>query len=189
MIITLPEVTRAIYGAFRLLRLDRSGYSLLDDSDRGFAMSFWSAIFVLPGYFVLGHFAPEMESGATSPARQITVDVLHYIVGWTAYPVAMYFIAAHLGRPDRYRLYVVAYNWAVVPQVFALTTAAMLVRSGLLPPDAGSFVSLVLTFGILFWIGFLARTALDVPLPMAAGIVGFDILLTISLEQLRQMMI
>lgn len=189
MIITLPEVTRAIYGAFRLLKLDKSGYSLLDDSDRGFAMSFWSAIFVLPGYFVLGHFAPEMESAAVSPVRQIIVDVLHYIVGWTAYPVAFYFIAAYLGRLERYRLYVVAYNWAIVPQVFMLTTAAMLVRSGILPADAGSFISLLLTLGIIFWIGYIAKTALDVPVPIAAGIVGFDIMLTISLEQLRQMMI
>ena len=144
MMITLPEVTAAVYGVGRLLRLDTSGYSFLDTSRRGFFMSFWAAVFILPGIFVLGRFDPATEQLGVHPFRFLSVTAIHYVLSWVAYPLVMWHITERLDRLNRYVLYIVAYNWASV---------------------------------------------LDVSIPVAVALVGFEIVLAVALFQIKAMLI
>ena len=137
MMITLPEVTAAIHGVGRLLRLDTSGYSFLDTSRRGFFMSFWAAVFILPGIFVLGRFDPGTEQLEVHPFRFLSVTAIHYVLSW----------------------------------VFI------------------NLVSFVAIVTLVVWGGYIARTALDVTIPVAVARVGFEILLAVSLFQIKAMLI
>ena len=189
MMITLPEVTAAIHGVGRLLRLDTSGYSFLDTSRRGFFMSFWAAVFILPGIFVLGRFDPGTEQLEVHPFRFLSVTAIHYVLSWVAYPLVMWHIAERLDRLNRYVLYIVAYNWAGVLQIAILVAIETVGQTGLLPAGFINLVSFVTIVTLVVWGGYIARTALDVTIPVAVALVGFEILLAVSLFQIKAMLI
>ena len=51
--ITAPEVARAMYGAWRLARLDRSGIEQFGDDAEAFWRSFYAMLIAAPFYVVL----------------------------------------------------------------------------------------------------------------------------------------
>ncbi|MEQ8709167.1 MAG: hypothetical protein RIC36_09265 [Rhodospirillales bacterium] len=189
MMITLPEVTAAIHGVGRLLRLDTSGYSYLDTSRRGFFMSFWAAVFILPGIFILGRFDPAAEELGVHPFRFLSVTAIHYVLSWVIYPLVMWHVAERLGRLNRYVLYIVAYNWAGVLQIAILAAIETVGQTGLLPPGFADLVSFMVIVTLLVWSGYVAKTAMDVSVPVAAALVGFEIVLAVALFQIRTMLI
>ena len=53
MIPTAGETLRALYGAYRLARLDAGGMAYFDSSIGGFWRSFFAAVLVVPFYALL----------------------------------------------------------------------------------------------------------------------------------------
>ena len=66
------------------------------------------------------------ETPIAGPLRVFLVESIAYVIGWVAFPLAMVYVARALGREKRYVNYIVAFNWAQVPQVLLFLTGAVL---------------------------------------------------------------
>lgn len=169
------EITRALYGAWRLARLDRTGMTWFEVSVAGFWRSFFAFVIVAPGYAVL-KFVEHNEVVPTAGAgRILIVDSIAYVVQIFAYPLAMAYLCRTFERRDRYVGFIVALNWSVVLQM------ALIVPTTLLAAGAGAGFTDVLAFAavlaVLFYQWFITRTALDIPGLMAAGAVLIDLVI------------
>ncbi len=110
--------------------------------------------------------------------RILSVELIAYVIGWTAFPLVMAHLARAFGREERYPGYIVAYNWGAAPQV-ALTLAVALLRASDLLPGAmqvGLHVGVMLYLLTVQW--FVARRALDIQPGAAVGVVVVDFLLS-----------
>lgn len=172
------EVSASIAGAFRLARGDPKGMSYFNRTIGGFWNSFFAAVIVAPGYIALTLIGAD-QTAVDHPARVILVDFIAYVVGWVAFPLAMVSVAEFLERQDRYIDYIVAFNWATVPQV-ALFLAAAFVAMGLgFAPSLVHLVGILVTAAVALYYWFIARVALDVTPLQAAALVGLDVLITV----------
>lgn len=183
--ITLPEVTSAVYGAFRLARLDPGGLKYFDDSIRGFWMSFWATVLILPGIMFLGQFDPGRFGPDINETRFVTVSVIYYICSCTAYPLAMYYVAERANLLPRYRLFIVAYNWASVVQVSALVALDLFAITGFFPQAMVNFAELVVVLAIIAWSAYIARTVFQTSWMLAAGFVGIEWVIGLTLQGFR----
>ncbi len=181
--LTAKEAASSLYGAYRLARLDPGGLAYFDTSVGGFWRSFSAAVFVAPLYAAL--LAIRYDAGLVDapPGRYAALEFLFYVISWVLYPVLMATVTNFLDRRDRFIGYIVAYNWAAVWQNLVYLPLAMLTVSGVLSPQFGSLLGLVILGLILAYLWVIARAALDVPAFTAGGLVAFDLLLSIVVSQ------
>jgi hypothetical protein len=168
--ITKQEVFEGLYGAWRLLLGDRGAVVLLDDSTAGFWKSFFAAILVLPIYLVMTAMgAIEFDSSRRLPA--IVLIVLEfYVISWVLWPLIIGHVLPIFDRGDKFRLYIVAYNWmsAVGAGLFFI---AVLVTTLLPIPDGFSALILVgALLGVLGYHGLIAHTTLNISIGVAIGL-------------------
>lgn len=169
------DIANGLTGALRLAGRDTSGYTCFDTSVEGFWRSFTAALVSIPGYLAVASSHPEgiaLEAGA-----YLLVEAIAYVIGWFAFPVAMLHVAEVIDRRERYITFIVAANWATAIQISLLGLIAGLQGMGVFPENLGGFFSLVATLWILSYQWFVARTALDVSGPVAAGIVLLDLVI------------
>jgi hypothetical protein len=177
--ITAKEAAAGVYGAYRLALLDRLGLHYFDATVEGFWRSFYAAAIVAPGYAILVMLRlAEMPVQAGS-MRVFLIESIAYVISWTAFPLAMFYVCQMIDRGDRFIRYIVAYNWSSVVQMAAFLPVATLAASGALPDPLGSVLTMLVTLAVLFYQWFIARTALEIPGPGAAGIVLLDIILSV----------
>src|SRR5262245_44712329 len=110
----LMGAARGIAGAWRLARLDPGGFRYFDLSEEGFWKSFQAALVAAPLFIVLILLRTEDHPLSADPLRAIFIEAIGYVVGWTAYPLAAWYLASALGKGQRYIAYIIAYNWANV---------------------------------------------------------------------------
>lgn len=179
----MPDIaylTRSIYGAWRLARLDRAGMTLFELSIPGFWRSFFAAVVVAPFYLALIflRFEQEADLGAVVELLPfVVVKLIAYAVSWVAFPLAMLAITRLLSLGAAYIPYIIAYNWSAVIQIAVLLLAALIQASGLLPEALGAALIIVVPIAILFYLWFIARVALQTTALTAAGVVVLDLLL------------
>lgn len=176
--ISMDEVSRGIYGAFRLARRDVSGLSWFDASLRGYWRSFWAAAVVAPAYLVL-----DLISGTFSQdvgARQVLVQLIAYVIDWTAFPLLMIVVADNLGKWPNYMRYIVAYNWSQVVQMSVLLPVAVL--AVLTQNPMAALLAQGVFIVVLVYRAYVAHVALEVGLGTAAGMVLMDVLLSAFLK-------
>ena len=170
------EAARSLYAVWRLLNWD-SGAMRYFDGTRGAAIrSFWAAAIGAPIYAVIVAvgYGP---SASGDPAREFAVLAVGYVVTWTAFPLAMLYVADVLGRPHQYFRFLATYNWATVLQHLIILAAA--VAAALAPPALGRAIVLGAVLFTLVYEWFIARTALQIgPLP-AAGVVAVDVFISL----------
>jgi hypothetical protein len=179
---TLQQTVMSIYGAYRLARLDATGMSYFDTSVAGFWQSFFAAVIVAPFYAILLAFRFSVMAPDADPTRFVLTESIAYVVSWTAYPLVIATLTRKLGCWNRYKSYIVAYNWSMVLQIGVVLTIALLSATGAVPEDAGTFFSLIIYILILGYVWFIARTALGVPALTATGIVAVDIALSYFID-------
>ncbi len=167
------EITRALYGTWRLARLDRTGMTWFEASPEGFWRSFFAFAIVAPGYVVLMFIEPSKVAVATSVPRILVVESISYVAQIVAYPLAMLYLCRAHGRWDRYIGFIVALNWSEVLQMALLVPTALLVASEAVP----SGIHLLAYIAVLFYQWFIVRTALDVPGVIAVGAVMLKIVI------------
>lgn len=175
----LNIATRSLYGAYRLARLDVGGMQYFDVSPNGFWHSFTAAIFVLPFYLATmlarWFIVPETVSGW----RFIAIELIAYVIAWTAFPVLMTIVVKALDREQYYIRHIVAYNWAAVLQNVVYLPVVML---NLLGVSAVQPLSLMVLMLVLFYTWFVTKTALQISIFAAWGIVALDLLVSIVLS-------
>jgi hypothetical protein len=169
--ISFAEMVRAIYGCWRLARRDPGGIDWLNSSPAGVIRSFWGPVLVLPGVLALqaidGVFTDDIP-------RAVIVQMIAFVIGCTAFPLAVHRIAAEIGRGPFYARYLAAYNWSAVIQIAALLPVTLL--AWLFPGPLLALISLVVTVALLFYQVFVARIALAVSPLTAALLVLLDLL-------------
>ncbi len=177
MIPTLDEIQRSLYGAWLLVRRDRSGMDWLDLSLEGFFRSFFAAILVAPLYAWLVVDRYQSQGGMPADIGAVLVgETLSYILGWLAFPLAAVPITRFLGLGGRYVSLVVATNWAAVLEI-VLFVLVMLVGN-LLPDGLQGPLLLAATLVAFVYEWFVIRTALETTAGIAAGLVVIDVLLS-----------
>ncbi len=178
--------------ALRVARFEQYAVRDFDKSFDGFFRSFFGIILCAP-FYVLIIFA-DRRIAANAPTEMPGVEIgplplmnltfvafesMKYLTNWIAFPLAMIFLTRILGAGPRYVPFIVAYNWTSCV-VFALSIIPpVLYLSGVIPIVAASSLSIPI---ILFAIAYrfkVAREALDITGLNAAGIVLFDLLLSL----------
>ncbi len=183
--ITAEEVTRSIYGAWRLARLDANGMRSFDGTEGAFWRSFFAAVLLLPAYVLLNSIG---ETGLPSEAglgRLFAVEAIAYVIGWTAFPLAAFYAVALMDRGERYFAYITAYNWAQIIEMGLFLIVALAGVS--LGADGPSLTLRYLAFGaVLVYEWFIARTALNISTALAVGPVVLGLIITIFLQTIAR---
>lgn len=180
--VTMNEVARSVFGAWRLARLDPNGMALFDSSRDGAINSFFVAILLLPFHIV---FLILRWGGETvSPFTVFVVEAIFYVISWTAFLVLAIPIVRLLNRSDRYFAFVSAYNWTMVVQMALAFPAVLLTVSGALPPQLAEVLILFVHLLLLLYEGYVIRTALGIGGFEAAGMVILDFILGVTLNGL-----
>lgn len=186
--ISFREIVYSIYGAWRLARFDRAGMDYFDTSEQGFWRSFSAAALVAPIHILLLMLLGKLGDVGPDALRFTVVEIIAYVLSWTAWPLAVFYLARALDRGQSYFRYVVAYNWAQVVGATAMLVVSVLAR-GLLPQGMAALASVTIWLAILFYEGFIARTALDVPSSTAAGMVMANVVLGLFIFALANRML
>ncbi len=175
----LNKAANALYGAYRLARLDPGGMKYFDDSPNGFWHSFGAAIVVLPLFAgtMLARWIslPDTVNGW----RFISVELIAYVIAWTAFPVLMILVTGAIDRERFYIRGIVAYNWAGVLQNLVYMPVAVLSLSGVGGTGPLALIILLLVMGYTW---FIIKTALQLSPMVAWGIVALDLLISLVLS-------
>ena len=171
MIPTRQEIVASCYGAWRLLALDKSGLGYFDPSIQGFWKSFFAAVLVVPGYLLILFFTLQNVAIEAGPLRFALVEIITYVIIWTAFPLAMFYLTMVIDRQAEYRLHIVAYNWAQLIEVLIAAPLIMLVLGDLLPESLGNDLVLAVDIAIQIYKWYIAKTALRLSFLGAIGIV------------------
>lgn len=184
--ITKPELTAALYGAWRLARLDPRGQDHFDASIEGFWRSYYAAGIVAPAYVFLILFNLEQPSITAGPLRLILVEGLAYVISWTAFPLAMVALTHRLERSQNYIRFIVAHNWANVLQVALFMPVALIAY--VIGPTA-QFLTMAAMVVIFLYQWYVARTVLSITTFQAIGIVLLNLFLDLVITLIANGMI
>ena len=172
-------VTRSLYGAYRLARLDPDGLTYFDTTPAGFWFSFFAAVLTFPIYVLIITTSWIDADNDVFIPRIIVVEMISFVIAWTAFPVILPLVLRALNREQHYILGVVAYNWASVLQNLIYLPVVVL---GLLGAGDGGPIGMIVLLAILLYSGYVAKVALDIR-PLAAGaIVVLDIVISLVLN-------
>jgi hypothetical protein len=182
------ETSFALYGVWRLARLDANGLSYLDDSEDAFWKSFFAAVICLPLYAVLVVLQLDQIEVVAGPVRIAAVEAINYVISWVAFPLVAWHLSQMLNRQENYIRYIVAFNWAKVIQFLIFLPIAMAGAAGLFG-DLRGLVSLGVTLLILVYIWFITKHALAIDGGPAAGLVVVDLFISIAIDMVAKSMI
>lgn len=168
------EIAGALYGAYRLARLDPQGMRHFDLSIGGFWRSFFAAILMAPFFALL----ILLQAGEDHFAEAAGAEFAGYFVGWAAFPLVMATFAHAFNLGRSYIAFMVAYNWSqlVVMAVLLPATAAAVLLP--MPPALAGLALLTVMAAALAYLWFIARTALEISAPLAAAVVVLEFALT-----------
>ncbi len=178
----LSEAVSSLYGACRLARLDAAGMAYFPASAAGAWRSFAAMFAVAPMYAALLAFVYPLIDPPPSALRFAIVEAEAYVISWFAYPLLIAWLAGRIGRLHRFPAYLSAYNWSMILVNGVVIPINMLQIGGVFVPGAGDLLWLAAISLILFYLGFIARTALEVPPLTAAAIVATDVTLNIAIS-------
>ncbi len=178
----LAEILKSLYGAYRLARFAPDGLTYFNFTPVGFFRSFTAAALVAPFFLALlvGWFAASQDP--PNFARYLTLETISFVIAWCAFPLIMEGLSRSLDRRDKYIQFVVAYNWAMVPQNVIYISIIVLGYLGILSEGTANGLALIVLIWSLAYTGFVAQIALDVRPVTAGGIVVMDFLLSLCIE-------
>ncbi|HJS31041.1 MAG TPA: hypothetical protein VJ924_03530, partial [Alphaproteobacteria bacterium] len=144
--------------------------------------SFFAAVIAFPGYVVLVLARIGDQLTADGALHALTLEVLAYAIGWTAFPLAAFYAVRLFDRERRFIGYIVAYNWAAVLQVGLYVPTVLLVSFGVFPKPFDTVIALVVTIAVMVYQYYIARVALEVMPAQAVGFVALDLVISLVLH-------
>jgi hypothetical protein len=179
------DIANALYGAWRLARLDRGGVAYFAHDERAFWRSFLAALIVYPVvifFLVLPLGSGDVDAGATAGSidwlHVLVVGTIAYVIGWTAFPLIMLPVTRFLGREAAWLDFIIVYNWSQVLQNGLLLLAVGLAVSGLAPEMLAGVVIDLAYVAVFAYEAFIARVVLDISWPATGMIVLVDLVLS-----------
>jgi hypothetical protein len=191
--IKLNEVTRGVFIAWRLFLWDRNAVALIDDSPGGALKSFWCALLIVPLIFinwglqagtpdnVPGSFGVLVEKAGLG--RTLTVQVIFYVIHWTAWPLIMHWLAAFLHSGRHYCRYLAAYNWSQAIAAVLTVLFAVINFSGAASGQFMVLISLAILTVMWAYHWFILRVALEVNGGFAAVLVAAEFILSVIINR------
>lgn len=172
----LAEIWQALYGAWRLARLDRNALRYFDLSHRGTWRSFWAAAYCYP-FFLLERWLELPGENVTDSGlgHIFLVETIAYVIGWTAFPLAALALCRRLGREEGGFDFITAYNWSIILQTALFVLIGLL--SLVLPDSTAIALQRMGLVAALIYEWFIAFVAVG----GGAGIAGLVVLLDIVL--------
>ncbi len=184
-------VRAQLQAALRVVRFEQQATRDFDQSFDGFFRSFFGIILCAPFYVLIvladrriAVNAPTEMPGIEIPPQPpmnlvfIILESINYLASWIVFPLAMIFLTRILGAGSRYVAFIVAYNWTSCI-VFALTIIpTFLYLAGVISVVAASTLSIPVIFLAILYRWKVAYDALEISGLTAAGIVIFDLLLS-----------
>jgi hypothetical protein len=172
------DVSFALYGAWRLVRPDRSGLAFFDRSPAGYWRSLWVLLFMVPAGLVISALYRPNRFAGNEFIYVALVEAAAQLVSLLAIAVIVHFIATILDRGERWLDFILAYNWMQAPVMALILGTAGLHQSGILPGMAGSFVLQAVIIGWYIFCGWLARNAMGLPMIGAVAVALCDFVLS-----------
>ena len=176
------EVTRSIYGVWRLALLDASGFAWLNVSIDGFWRSFFAAILVAPLYVLIQIIGASPDGAADDLGWVVLVKGVGYALSRIAFPVVMLFLSRMFALAEFYVGYIIAVNWSSTIQMLAFFVVVAVTAGGVVPAGLGALLITLVTAALLFYQWFIARVALRVGALTATGLVVIDVLLGVFIN-------
>jgi hypothetical protein len=173
------EIIRALQGAWLLARFKPEGMAWFNITADGFWRSFFAAALLAP--FAVITSAIFYSEATVGLVRYVGVDVIHYVLAWSVFPVAMIFVARALKLTEQYVGFIIAYNWftVIVQAVFfplnlAISNAAA----------SWSVIFVLLSAEVYFFLVliFIARTALSIRQGLAVIVTFLNLGLSATLS-------
>ncbi|MEQ8965539.1 MAG: hypothetical protein RID91_06920 [Azospirillaceae bacterium] len=182
MLPSFDEITRALFGALLLARGDKRGLDFFERTPEGALRSFYAAVIMLPIYAVVEAIQLAGQDFTAGGPRLITVELLTYVIGWTAFPVAMIPLAKLIDRPERYFDFLPVYNWVSLVQMGIFFPVLLLTMSGVLPEGIAGGLGWIVTVALILYTWIALKSALDIGGGTAAGLVVVDLVLGLMLS-------
>ena len=175
------ELWQALYGAWRLARLDRHALHYFDLSHRGTWRSFWAAAYCYPFFLFERWLELPVENVANSSLGHIfLVESIAYVVGWTAFPLAALALCRWLGREERGFDFITVYNWSIILQTALFVVIGLL--SLLVPDSTAVALQRMGLIAALIYEWFIALVAIGGGGWIAGLIVILDIVLGLFIQ-------
>ena len=182
--IDAARLAQAIHGLRLLLRLEPGCLSFFEQNYNGFVRSFFPALVLAPFHFAHIALAYQTKPEKTALVAYVIIETLSYVLSWVLFPFVMVYIVRSLGRTQQYFTYLVAYNWFQLIVGGVILPLTLMLDINLISSDGAGVLNLVVVGLFLFYGTFLARTALDVAMSTAFGIVLLDILLNLLTSEI-----
>lgn len=186
--IDVAAATAGLAGAWRLARLDRNGMRYFDVTVDGFWRSFQAAVIAAPIYLVLVLLRTDDHPLSADPVRATLIEAIGYVIDWTAFPLAAWYLCRAFNCSSRYLGFIIAYNWANVLQMVVFLPVALLSAGGVLPGGLVSLLALALTAAVIYYQYFITRTALGVDVLPALGFVATAFIIDLLLDAVETTM-
>jgi hypothetical protein len=173
------EVQMAVGGALRLAVGDRRGLKFFDASIDGFWRSFRAGLICYPLYLLLvGFRVTDAQWEMSGVAPVVVVETIAYVISWVGFPLLIMPVSRQFGRGDRFLPFMVAYNWAQVPQTAVFALVGLASATGLQPPSGAHLAGLLAAIAAPVYEWYIARVALAVNGTQATLVVIIDLLLS-----------
>lgn len=171
-------IVRSALVAGRMIRFDGNAINDFDISPRGFWYSFYAAVLVAPFSLMMaanryslindgssiGVIADDISLG-----RFMLVEIIAYVIAWTAYPVLMAVFVKNLNCEQNYIRGVVSYNWA------AFWQNAVYVPMALIGSQSGTPIALFVLIAVLVYGWYVAWKGFGISKFQAVMLVGLDL--------------
>ncbi len=191
----MGEIRAALDGSWLLLRSRPEGMAFFDQSIQGFWRSFQVIILLVPAFLVSGmaekkfYFSENLYHPDIFPDNAYwSAQFLGLGVDWVALPVLLALLAAPTGITQRYVPYIVVRNWtsllASVPQMVTY----LLFLLGIISPGIAVLLSFSCLLAVIWYRYMVARIALQATVSLAVGVVVLDVLLSLVISQVVNLM-
>jgi hypothetical protein len=183
------ETANALYGVYRLARLDTGGMGFFRNTPGAFWRSFKVAFIIAPFYAGLLAMRYAMGEVASPPLHFMVIESISYAIAWLAFPVIIDPLCRAMGKGDKYIRFIVAYNWVALFQNMLYLPLAMMLVTNVLPQGSGGFLGLIVLLVIMGYTWFIAKTALEISGAQAAAIVAIDFTLSLLINGYTEKML
>lgn len=174
----LNHMVASVITAGRMIKFDSSAINDFDITPTGFWRSFYAAMLVVPFSLMMAIDRYHLISGGEAIGvvasdiplgRFMVVEVIAYVIAWTAYPVLMAIFVKHLNCEQNYIRGVVSYNWA------AFWQNVVYVPMATLGATSGTPLTLLVLIAVLVYGWYVAWKGFGISKFQAVMLVGLDL--------------
>ncbi len=173
------EIRSSIHGAWRIALTDPNALRYFNLSADGFWRSFIAVpiafAVTLPKYLL----RDEVPAADALAEPSAPVMLLFGLIGWLLYVVVMIWITRLLNLAATYAQYIIVWNWASVIGTLFMLPISLFPHDPASAGGLGAVLPLMFYFALLYYGFRVARVGLACTVPIALGIMVFELVLNL----------